>query len=236
MKKSYRLLPLLAPFLFSSAVSAVEYKVSAGLHDFVVIDIVNDVPADRISAGTSHTFGINTAIYVKHQMERGIKFLAKAEALLDNDKDHLDPDHISIWFDFLLDINGPVYSINDNHSFCRYVSADNKQNTVSCIEREVRQHFGLGYEFAKGGLTLDINAYTGFYYIEIDDDTPVARGYTRQNTDDGEASHMFQIKGQYDFNKDWSVRADVRRYATNAGAETLESNYEVFLACRNLDL
>jgi hypothetical protein len=235
LKKSYRLLPLMAPFLFSSVVGAVEYEVSVGMHDFMVMDIVDDVAADGISAGTSHTFGINTAIYVKHQTERDIKFLAKAEAFLDNDKDHLDPDHISIWFDFLLDINGPVYSINENHSFRWYILADNKQNTVSCIEREVRQHFGLGYEFANGGLTLDLNVYAGFYYIEIDDDTPIARGYTRQDTDDGEASHVIEIKGQYDFNKNWTIRAYAKRYAANAGAEMLEDNYELFLAYKNLN-
>jgi hypothetical protein len=209
--------------------AAVEFEASVGLHDFMVSDIKNDVVADGISAGTSHTFGLNAAIYVKHQTKNNINFLAKAEAFLDNDKDHLDPDHLPVWFDFLLDINGLVYTVNERNSFKWYVLMDNRQNTVSCIEREVRQHLGLGYEYNNGGFTFDFNAYAGFYYIEIDDDTPVARGYSRQDTDDGEASNVLELEAQYNFNKAWSLYGGIKRYAANTGMEKLEDNAELLL-------
>ncbi len=229
LQKRNKLSLVLSSILLSSIVSAVDFEASVGVHDFMVTDIKNDVAADGISSGTSHTLGVNAAIYVKHQTKNDIKFLAKAEAFLDRDKDHLDPDHIPIWFDFLLDINGPIYTINENNSFKWYILMDNRQNTVSCIEREVRQHFGAGYEYKNGGFSVDFNAYAGFYYIEIDDDTPGARDYSRQDTDDGEASNVLEVEAQYDFNKNWSLYANVKRYAANTGMENLEDNVEALL-------
>lgn len=216
--------------VFTATLQAVEYDVSVGLHDFVVSDIKNDLIADGIESGTSHTLGINGAIYLKHTTPSGIKMLAKAEAFLDRDKDHLDPDHYPVWFDFLITIDGNIHKIDNSNRFKWHILIDNKQNTVSCIEREVRQHVGAGYEYTKGGLRLEVSGYMGFYYIEIDDDTPSARGYTRQDTDDGEASNVISLEGDYKFNTDWSLSGYVRHYAANTGFETLEQNYQLRLS------
>ena len=229
MKKKSTIKLLLSSLLLGTSLSAVNFAVSVGAHDFVVSDITNDVANDGISKKTSHTLGINSAIYVTHKMENGISILAKAEAFLDHDTDHLDPDHIPVWFDFLIDVDGSIYTIDENNSFKWYILLDNKQNTVSCVEREVRQHIGVGYEHIVKNLTLDFNAYAGFYYIEIDDDTPVARGYNRQSTDDGEASNVLELEGKYDFNQNWSFYTKIKRYAANTGMEKLEDNVEALL-------
>ena len=216
--------------------SAVEYDLSVGMHDFVVQNIVNDVAADGINTGTSHTLGLNGAIYVKHETDAGIKILAKAEVFFDYDTDHLDPDHIPIWFDFLIDVHGPLYKINSTNQLKWYILMDNRQNTVSCIEREVRQHIGLGYETILSKLTLDTNIYTGFYYIEMDDDTPVARGYTRQNTDDGEASLVVELNAKYNFTQDLSLILNAKRYTATGGFEALEDNLEALFTYKNSSL
>ena len=226
MNIKYKILSLLTYTLLASSLNAMSFEASVGTHDFIVSDIKDDTPNDGIDSGTSHTLGLNAAIYVKHTTKSGINLVAKAEAFLDNDKDHLDPDHIPVWFDFLVDIDGVIHRLNDNNLFKWYLLMDNKQNTVSCIEREVRQHLGVGYEYINGGLTLDVNAYSGFYYIEIDDDTPVARGYTRQQMDDGEASNMLQFTVAYQFDKHWLASFDARTYNANAGMENLENNFE----------
>jgi hypothetical protein len=223
MKK--RLSVLVASLLLSSSVSALEWGMSAGMHDFVVQDIVNDTAADGISAGDSHTLGVNVGVYLNHTNDYGVNFLAKGEAFLDHDKDELDPDHIPVWFKFLIGANGPMITMNENHSFKWYVEMDNRQNTVSCIEREIRQNYGVGYEFKSGGFKFDINGYLGFYYIELDDDTPVARGYTRMQTDDGEAANMLEIAMRYEFDKHWVIDARVKDYNTNAGYTKLETDY-----------
>jgi len=229
VQRKYKFAILSFLLFFASFANAVEFEASVGMHDFVVSDIKNDVPADGISAGTSHTFGLNAAIYLKHKTKNNIDFLAKAEVFADRDKDHLDPDHIPIWFDFLLDIAGDMYRVNEENSFHWYIVMDNRQNTVSCIEREVRQHFGVGYRYTKRALRLDLNLYAGFYYIELDDDTPLARGYTRQDTDDGEASNVVEVALHYDFNKYFSVFANFKRYAANTGMENLEDNTQLLL-------
>jgi hypothetical protein len=229
MVKKKILSAFLSSFVLSSVASAVEFEASVGVHDFVVSDIKNDVVKDGIRSGTSNTFGLNTALYIKHKTKNNIVFLAKAEAFLDHDKDHLDPDHIPVWFDFLLDIKGPLYRVDAQNTFKWYILMDNRQNTVSCVEREVRQHIGVGYEYKRAGFTFDLNAYAGFYYIELDDDTPIARGYTRQDTDDGEAASALSLELKYQFTKAFSMYGKVKRYSANTGMEKLEDNAEILL-------
>ncbi len=221
---------LFATVLLSAPLSAMEFEWSVGVHDLVVQDIKNDLVTDGISSGDSHTFGINTAIYVHHTTQSGINLNAKAEVFLDNDQDELDPDHIPIWFDFSFYVDGEMYKINENNQLTWLIKMDNRQNTVSCVEREVRQHLGLGYEYHKGGFTFDANLLAGFYYIEFDDDTPVARDYTREDTDDGEASHVYMLDAKYVFSKDLSVFAEYRHYAANMGAATLEDNVNALVS------
>ncbi len=219
---------------YVSTLSAVSYEASVGAHDFIVSDIETGGKPAHIEDGTSHTLGLDIGIWVKHTTEKNINILAKAEAFLDNDKDELDSDHIPVWFDFLLDIDGPLYTLNENNYFLWYIYMDNKQNTVSCIEREVRQHVGLGYTYTNGGFKASFNVYAGFYYIEIDDDTPVARGYGREDTDDGEASHVFEFETSYDFTQDFSVYAYAKRYNMNMGGENLEDNFLVQFNYKNI--
>ena len=223
----------LSTLLLSASLSAANFGVIAGVHNFIVSDIQNDVPTDGISAGNSHTLGLHVGGFVNHTTPSNINLFAKIEVLFDNDKDNLDPDHIPIWFDSLVDIDGPVYSINKYNDIRWHLVMDNKQNTVSCIEREMRQHVGVGYQYTNKGLTFELNTYLGFYYIEIDDDTPLNRGYTRQDTDDGEASHVFELEVEYTFNREWSLYAKAKTYIPNVGDERLEDNFETRLTYIN---
>ena len=232
MKKT---LLLISTLLMSHSLSAFDIDLSAGAHDFVVSNISNDTPNDGISAGTSHTLGLNIGIIANHTTPSNIHLMAKAEAFWDRDKDHLDPDHIPIWFNFIISADGPMYTINIYNHFKWYVLMDNKQNTVSCIERQVRQHVGAGYEFNYNGFTFDTNVYMGFYYIEMDDDTPVARGYTRQDTDDGEASNIFELKMAYKLNKNFTLSGYAKQYSANARLQHLERDYELLVRYKNLD-
>jgi len=229
-KKFNKLATLLSLLLMSSSASALEWGVTTGVQNFVVLDVVNDYYADGLNAGDSYTPGVSIGMYLKHTNEYGINFLARGEAFVDYDTDHLDPDHIPVWFKFVVGVNGPMITLNANHSFRWYVVMDNKQNTVSCIEREVRQNYGVGYDLKVGGFSLDLNAYLGFYYIELDDDTPVNRGYTRAQTDDGEASHLLEAVLSYRLNKNWSIRGSYKNYRANAGSEKLETDYAALMS------
>jgi hypothetical protein len=229
----YRVSLLVSLLLLSSSASALEWGMSTGVQDFVVQDIVNDDPNDGISAGDSHTLGVSIGMYLNHTNKYGVDFFARGEAFVDYDTDHLDPDHIPIWFKFAVGANGSMIKLNENSSFKWYVVLDNKQNTVSCIEREIHQYYGLGYELQSGGFTLDLNAYLGFYYIELDDDTPVNRGYTRAQTDDGEASHLLEATISYEFNKSWFIKGTFKNYRANAKSQKLESDYIALLSYKS---
>ena len=236
MKQNVLFLCVLIFLLGSSVANAVEFEATLGLHDFVVSDIQDDFAGDSIDSGTSHTFGLNASAAVKHTTPSGINMFAKFEVFLDHDKDELDPDHIPIWFGYVVKADGPIYEINERNMIKWHLLMDNKQNTVSSIERQVRQHVGVGYQFTNGGLRLAANAYLGFYYIEIDDDVPLLRGYDRQDLDDGEATHVIELEGSYDFNEHWTIYATARNYATNAGAETLEQDFEALLTYKGIEL
>ncbi|NPA66404.1 MAG: hypothetical protein GXO11_05935 [Epsilonproteobacteria bacterium] len=224
----------LAGSLFiGSSLSAVTYEASVGAHDFIVSDIKTDGVPAHIKDGTSHTLGLNAGILVKHTTSNNIHIFGKAEVFLDNDQDELDDDHLPIWFNYIIDIDGPLYSFNENNNLLWYIYLDNKQNTVSCIEREIRQHVGLGYSYTNGGFMLALNAYAGFYYIEIDDDTPEERGYSREDTDNGEASHVLELETSYNFTQNLSIYADVKRYNMNMGGENLEDDFLVQINYEN---
>ncbi len=226
---------LLTSLLLTSTLSAFDIDMSFGTHDFMVSDIVDDTPKDGIVAGTSHTLGLNVGLIARHTTPSNIHFLAKIETFLDGDTDHLDPDHIPVWFAFLFDVDGTISNIDAYNTLKWYVLMDNKQNTVSCVEREIRQHLGLGYSFNRSDFSFALNGYMGFYYIEIDDDTPVARGYSRQDTDDGEASNLFEVKMAYKFSKNLQLLGYARQYSANMGMENLERNYELLVAYRGFD-
>jgi len=220
---------LLTACLVAVPLSAKNIYMSAGAHDFVVQNIQDDGALGHIPSGDSHTLGLNLGIWAEHTTSSGINILAKAEAFLDRDKDELDPDHYPVWFDFLVDVDGIMSQINQHNYIAWYIYMDNKQNTVSCVEREVRQQLGLGWVYKKESFDIALNAYAGFYYIEIDDDTPVARGYNRQELDDGEAANTLEIEGNYRFSSDFDIYGRMRHYAANTGFEELEENYELQL-------
>ncbi len=224
-KKFNKLAPFLSLLLITSSTSALEWGMTTGMQDFVVQNIVNDNSNDGIEVGDSHIPGVSIGMYLNHTNDYGINFLAKGEVFVDYDTDHLDPDHIPIWFKFGVGANGPMILLNEHHSFKWYVVMDNKQNTVSCIERQIKQNYGVGYDLKIGGFTLDLNAYVGFYYIELDDDTPANRGYTRKQIDDGEESRMLEVQMSYDFSKHWYIGATLKDYSTTAGSERLETDY-----------
>ncbi len=221
----------LASTLFlSTTLFAEGLGISVGVHDFMVQNIQDNVGLVHNVGSSSNTFGGNIGIWYSKHTQGGINILAKAEVFRDYDKDELDFDHIPIWFDYLLTFDGKLHDINEANRFRWLVYLDNRQNTVSCIERTIRQMIGAGYEYHKSALSAGVNLYAGFYYIELDDDTPVARGYTREELDDGEAAHALEAFFSYDFNNNWHINATIRHYAANTGGSTLETDSKLHIS------
>jgi hypothetical protein len=224
----------LATLLATNLYSYNGFEVSVGVHDFIVSDIEDDKGIEDVKSGTSHTFGTNLTLSYNYTTESNINFYANLNIYADViDIDKLDPDHIPVWFDYLIDIKGPIYNINQNNTINWLVNFDNKQNTVSSVEREIRQHLGIGWNYNYLNFKLALNAYVGFYYIEIDDDIPLDRGYNRIELDDGEESKCFELKFYYEF-LDVSTYFKIKQYSTTAGFEELETDYEFLATYKNI--
>lgn len=225
-KKMRKFVYIVLAWMIGVSVYAFDFRANFGVHDFIVPNIKNDTPHDGIYAGTSHTLGLNTGLSVEHHISK-VNIFAKIDVFLDHDKDKLDPDHIPVWFDSLVDIDGLMYQLNSQNSLQWFLLMDNKQNTVSSVERQVRQHVGIGYNYRNGGFSFEGNLYAGFYFLELDDDTPVNRGYVRgRKLDMGEASHMFDIQFNYDMTPKLYMGAQAKMYRANTGSDELENDLE----------
>ena len=219
--------------LITTSANAVSYKINYGLHDVMVQNIKDDGALGHIKSGTSHTFGISTAFLVEHKTQNNINMLAKVEFLLDRNKDHLDPDHIPLWAIYLLEGDGQISQLNKSNNIKWLVFMDGKQNTANSIEREVRQFAGVGWQYNQNNFQFGANAYLGFYFIEIDDDTPVARGYTRDELDDGESANLLELTGRYNINENFYLSLRGRYFSSNTSFEHLENNIDFSLAYDN---
>ena len=222
-----------ASLFITNSVNAVSYKLSFGIHDLMVQNIKDDGGLGHIKSGTSHTLGINSAFIIDHQTQNNIKLFAKAEILLEYNKDQLDADHIPLWERYLLKGDGRISQLNKNNQAKWFVFIDLKQNTVSGIEKEVRQFTGIGWQYSQNNFEFETNAYIGFYFIEIDDDTPVMRGYSRNELDDGESANLLEVKGKYTINNNLHFLLRGRYFSANMGFEPLESNIDFSLVYDN---
>lgn len=147
----------------------IQYRV--GLHDMWVPDV------------DSHTFGVNLSAAVDRTLASGIHMVADGDVFLDFDQDHLDPDHIPVWWQLHFGLAGPIVASTPPGAWHLSWVADGntRVNTVSSIEREIRAVAGLALGGKLGPLTLEGRLGGGYFFLEIDDDVPLTRGYARED-------------------------------------------------------
>ena len=179
--------------LISLSVNAVERGITIGISDFIVTDIT---PNSIHDGTTSHAYGINAGVFFKHTFVEDIVVGGSADFYLEHDKDHTDPDHIPLWYKLQLYSFGPIHKTSKNTDLKWLVDIRNKENTVSGIEREIKCFFGLGINSHNERSHIALNVYTGFFYLEFDDDAPNKyAGYERIDLDDGTAAVSAMIEG-----------------------------------------
>src|SRR5690242_18527458 len=71
----------------ATASEAADWRYSVGIHDFAVPDVDSD------------TYGVNVGASVDDHTESGRHIFGSLVMHLDHDQDHLDPDHIPIWWE-----------------------------------------------------------------------------------------------------------------------------------------
>jgi len=162
----------LALLALSTSISAAEgLRFAVGVHDMYVPDV------------DSHTFGINGRLSYEKTTDSGLHLFGSYDLLVDNDKDELDPDHIPVWWMLQFTVDRHLLNVSDSMGLSWVVDFNSKANTVSSIEREIRIFPGLILAWSGDTFTASAKASVGYFFLEIDDDVPKERGYTRSDFD-----------------------------------------------------
>ncbi len=160
-----------AVFALSLATTAAsfgaEWRYSYGVHDMVVAEV------------DSHTLGLNATILVEETTSSGVHLAGVGELFLDHDKDDLDPDHIPVWWRTHLSADGRLWDLTQSLGVSWVADINTKANTVSCVEREMKALPGVMLNYRAGPVQASLKGAGGFFFLEIDDDVPKERGYTR---------------------------------------------------------
>ena len=160
----------LAPLtLAAGAGEPAEWKYSLGVHDMAVPDV------------DSSTYGIGGHAEVDHMTAAGRHRFGSFDVYLDHDKDHLDPDHIPVWWETDLGIDGKFWNGSRKMFIGWAVNQETRMNTVSSIERQVHLLPAVAGGFAGDSVQASLKAGIGYDFLEVDDDAPRLRGYDRTN-------------------------------------------------------
>ena len=149
--------------------ASAEWQYYLGAHDLSVPDV------------DSQTFGINVTFYNDHVTDGGIALDTAVDFFLDHDKDHLDPDHIPIWWMVDFEAKKSFFEPTPNVTLDWLLDIDTKANTVSSVERQIKALPGIAAEYANASFDASLKASAGYYFLEIDDDVAKTFGYTRDD-------------------------------------------------------
>jgi len=162
-------LAALALTLVCGAGRAAEWKYSLGVHDMAVRDV------------DSTTNGIGGHAEVDDTTPADRHRYASFDVYLDRDQDHLDPDHIPVWWETDLGIDGKFWNGSRQMFMGWVVSQETRMNTVSSIERQLHLLPAITGGFAGDSVQASLKGGIGYNFLEIDDDAPRLRGYDRTN-------------------------------------------------------
>lgn len=206
---------LLGVILFTNSLFAIDWRASFGLSDMYV------------SEESSHTIGISSTIYGHHISQTGIETNFEFNIFVDNDKDKLDPDHIPVWFKGALETKGHLYNISNQIDISYLIDIDTKRNSVSSVEKQLIALAGLGIKYDTKALDLGLNVYGGYYFLEIDDDVPVERGWIRDDL--GNSTLAYSVSAYTDINLGKSFVLSLSAQEWRDSDSWLENEYYVSL-------
>jgi len=155
--------------LASCTAQAADWTYVLGQHSMVVRDV------------SSSTYGLTGHAEVDDVTPKGRHRFGSFDVYLDNDEDHLDPDHIPVWWQTDLGIDAKFFQGSRKMFVGWAVTQDTRMNTVSSIERQIHLLPAVEAGFAGDAVRAAVKTGIGYNFIEIDDDAPRLRGYDRTN-------------------------------------------------------
>jgi len=151
----------------SALAGATDWRYSVGVHDVVVDDL------------NSHTYGITAGVRVDKRTSVGTHHFGKLDLFLDHDRDHLDPDHIPIWYQLHARSDRDFWKPSPAFHIGWAADFDTRANTVSSIERQITLLPALVAGLDGKVFSASVEAGVGYWFLELDDDAPKKRGYGR---------------------------------------------------------
>lgn len=183
----------LALMLAAGAGDAAQWQYSLGVHDMAVRDV------------DSHTYGIGGHAEVDGVTSAGRHLFGLFDVFLDHDQDDLDPDHIPVWWQTDLGIDGELWH-GSRKMFIGWTAQQNtRMNTVSSIEREVHILPALAGGFDGDSFQASLKGGVGYVFLEIDDDAPRLRGYDRTTLRNTTSAGALAADTTFRIGESWEV-------------------------------
>lgn len=206
--------------LTAACAQAADWRYSIGIHDFVVDDV------------DSHTYGVTGGIYGTEVTDSGKHYFGSLQVSWDHDQDHLDSDHIPIWWQLHLGADG-AFRQDSKLTLGWTADLNTRINTVSSIEREIQALPALVASYEGDTLQASAKAGAGYFFLEIDDDAPKTRGYGRENLRNTTFAESIAADGAVSLGKIWQLAGRAQGWWD--GSEWLQTEYaaELHMAVDN---
>jgi hypothetical protein len=198
----------------AAAGEAAERRYSIGVHDSVVPD------AD------SHTYGITGSVSLEKQTETGRHLAGSVDLFVDHDQDHLDPDHIPIWWKVHLGTDGDLWQAAAMHVGWT-ADVNTRMNTVSSVEREILAFPAITARYDGNILQPSLKAGAGWFFLEIDDDVPKKRGYDPDNLRNSTLAYEVAADLTVRIGTSWSVYGQAQQWRDSH--DWLQTQYKAAL-------
>ena len=189
-----------AVFVFmSGAAAAGDWHYSVGVHDFTVPEVDSD------------TFGINGRMTMDRTGDSGRHYFGTLDVLVDRDKDHLDPDHIPVWWELYAGTDGKFWESGHAHAGW-IVDVDTRANTASSVERRILALPALVGAYDGEQWRGSAKAGAGWFFLEIDDDVPKTRGYVRDDLRNSRLAYSVAAEATVRMGGSWSISGSAQEW------------------------
>ncbi|MDN3919979.1 hypothetical protein [Roseateles violae] len=208
---------VLAPLLLAATLAAgparaeEDWRYSLGLHDFAVRDV------------DSHTHGLNGSVSVDQRSASGRHLYGSFELFLDRDKDHLDSDHIPLWWQLHLGSDGELWR-SQQLRLGWTADLQTRMNTVSGIERQITALPALVFGYQGQVLQASVETGAGWFFMELDDDAPKEVGYDRSTLRN--SVFAYAVTGRLGLKLGESVSLSGMARGWQDGSQSLLSQYQ----------
>jgi len=209
------LLLLVSMLLPALPAAASDWGWSLGLHDFFV-------PEE-----SSHTPGISGGVFVTHTFPSEMVFKGSFDLFVDYDTDELDPDHIPVWWQTELELRKSFSDASPSTKFAWTVDRTAKRNTARTLEFNTDAMAGVVVDFDGQAVDASLKGLVGHYRLEMDDDLPAQRGYTRDDLLVSTGAYSLAGGASFDFGKATRLSARLQGWASDE--RWLEKQAEVDL-------